>query len=55
MYSRTALRSTSYTGRHNSYDVGSVQGNRLDVGGFRWSGYTSSTWNAKFDIYGLRT
>ena len=53
MYSRIALRRNSYTGRHNSYDYGGTQGNRNDMGGFNWGGYTSSTWNAKFDIYGI--
>lgn len=53
IYSRTALRSIAYTGRHNSYDQQGSLGNRTDVGGFRWSGYTASTWNAKFDIYGI--
>lgn len=55
LFSRTALRSFAYTGRHNSYDQSGFVGNRIDVGAFRWSGYTSSTWNAKFDIYGIRT
>lgn len=53
IYTRTAMRSFSYTGRHNSYDQQGSLGNRTDLGGFRWGGYTTSTWNAKFCIYGI--
>ena len=53
VFSRTALRGFAYTGRHRSFDQTGSLGNRDDIGGFRWSGYTTSTWNAKFDIYGI--
>lgn len=54
IYSRTSLRSQYSVGRHRSYDQQGTLGNRTDLGGFRWGGYTTSTWNAKFCIYGIR-
>lgn len=54
LYFRHALRSNRYTGRHNSYEGGGANANRENKGALFWGGYTSSTWNAIYDIYGIR-
>lgn len=54
LYFRNALRSNRYTGRHISYESGGANANRENKGALFWGGYTSSTWNAIYDIYGIR-
>ena len=51
---RDARRGNSYTGRHNSYDGSGTQLTIGGVGGIRFGGYTTSTWNGIFDIYGYK-
>jgi len=53
-YFRNSLRSNRYSGRHNSYEGAGANANRENKGGLNWGGYTSSTWNAIYDIYGIR-